>query len=73
MWHLPVPEQVFVYAEAYRKSSATLCQKMTDDPATFAWPHGSVVLMLGAHAVILFLKSALLKRNLALLEPWAQH
>ena len=36
---------------------------MIDDPATFTWPHGSVVLMLGAHAVELFLKGALLKRD----------
>lgn len=63
MWHLPVPERLFIYADAYRNSSATLCQKMIDDPATFTWPHGSVVLMLGAHAVELFLKGALLKRD----------
>lgn len=63
MWHLPVPDQLFSYADAYKDSSATLAQKMWNDPKSFTWPHASVVLMLAAHSVELFLKGALLKRN----------
>ncbi len=63
--HLTVPEQLFVYANGYRSSAAVLCAKFeSGDDVTFCtWPNAVVVLMLAAHAVELFLKGALLKRN----------
>ena len=63
MWELPVSDQLISYADAYRASSATLCQKMLDDPPRCTWPNAAVVLMLAAHAVELFLKGALYKRK----------
>jgi hypothetical protein len=60
---LPVPEQLFSYASAYRDASVVLCQKMISDPTSSTWPHAAAVLMLAAHAVELFLKAALLTRN----------
>lgn len=63
--HLPVPDQLFEYANAYRRSSSVLCEKFesSHDVTFHTWPHAAVVLMLAVHAVELFLKGALLKRN----------
>ncbi len=63
--HLPVPDRLFDYANAYRNSSAVLCEKFASshDVTFHTWPHAAVVLMLAVHAVELFLKGALLKRN----------
>jgi hypothetical protein len=69
MWHLTVPEQLFDYANAYRSASAVLCQKVESDNTFCTWPNAAVVLMLAAHAVELFLKGALLKRNVE--EVWS--
>ena len=68
---LPVPVQLFDYANAYRSSSAVLCEKFesSQDVTFCTWPHAAVVLMLAAHAVELFLKGALLKRNVQ--EVWS--
>lgn len=63
MRQLPVPEQLFSYAEGYRGSAAVLCEKMKSDLVSFTWPNGAVVLLLASHAVELFLKGALLKGN----------
>lgn len=60
---LPVHEQMFAYAEAYRSAAATHCHHMTTDATSCTWPNGSVVLMLTAHAIELFLKGAILKRS----------
>ena len=68
IWHLTVPEQLFRYASAYRSSSAVLCEKFESDTTFSTWPNAAVVLMLAAHAVELFLKGALLKRNVK--EAW---
>ncbi len=70
--NLTVPEQLFGYAYAYRTSSAVLCEKFeSDDAASSTWPNATVVLMLAAHAVELFLKGALLKRNVQEEEVWS--
>ena len=61
--HLEVPDQLFSYAEAYRAASVILCRKVENDDTLYTWPHATVILMLAAHAVELFLKGALLKRG----------
>lgn len=63
--HLPVPDRLLDYAYAYRSSSSVLCEKFesSHDVTFHTWPHAAVVLMLAVHAVELFLKGALLKRN----------
>lgn len=63
MRELPIPDQLLSYADAYRNASTVLCKKMIDDANICTWPNGAVVLMLAAHAVELFLKGILLKRN----------
>ena len=60
---LPVPEQLFTYADAYRSAASALCQQMTNDARSRTWPNAAVVLILAAHAVELFLKGAVLKRS----------
>lgn len=61
--HLEVPEQLFSYADAYRSASVLLCRKVESYDTFYNWPNATVVLMLAAHAVELFLKGALLKRK----------
>lgn len=63
LWGVPVPDRFFSYADAYKDSSVTMCQKIIDDPNSFSWPNGAVTLMLAAHAVELFLKGAILTRD----------
>lgn len=58
---LQEPEQLFAYADAYRNAAATMCQQMMSDATRSTWPNATVVLMLTAHAVELFLKGTLLK------------
>lgn len=70
MRQLPVPNQLFPYADAYSAASVVLCQKMMGDTSSCTWPNGAVVLMLAAHAVELFLKGVLLKRNPAM-DVWS--
>lgn len=59
---LKVHDQFLCYAYAYRSASATLCRQMKNDDTRSTWPHATVILMLAAQAVELFLKGALLKR-----------
>lgn len=61
--HLEPPEQLFSYAEAYRSASVLLCHRIAGEETFYTWPNATVVLMLAAHAVELFLKGALLKRK----------
>lgn len=61
--HLDPPEQLFSYAEAYRSASVVLCHRITGNETFCTWPNATVVLMLAAHAVELFLKGALLKKK----------
>ena len=62
---LPVSEQLFGYANAYRSSAAVICAKFesAEDVTFCTWFNGAVVLMLAAHAVELSLKGALLRRT----------
>jgi hypothetical protein len=69
--HLSVPDQLFGYANAYRSASAVLCHKIESDATFCTWPNATVVLMLSAHAVELFLKGALLKRNVKEEVVWS--
>lgn len=59
--NLETHDQFFSYADAYLSASAVLCRQMENEDTRYTWPHASVVLMLSAHAVELFLKGALLK------------
>ncbi|MBS0151366.1 MAG: hypothetical protein JSR31_10530 [Nitrospira sp.] len=59
--NLEAHDQFFSYADAYLSASAVLCRQMKNDSTRYTWPHATVILMLAAHAVELFLKGALLK------------
>ena len=61
--HLSIPDRYFAYARAYRNAAQALCEKMTLNDGSCSWPNASVVLMLAAHAVELFLKGAILARD----------
>jgi len=61
--HLPGSEQMLAYADAYLSAAHILCEKMSDNHQTCNWPNSSVVLMLSAHAVELFIKGTLLAHN----------
>lgn len=61
--HLSVPARFFAYARAYRSAAAALCHHMATDRESRGWPNASVVLMLAAHAVELFLKGAIYFRD----------
>src|ERR1039457_6334164 len=67
--HLPVPEQLFAYADAYLSAAYVLCEKAIANATSRSWPDGAVVLMTGAHALELLLKAAILKRSPAA-EVW---
>lgn len=60
---LPLHEQMFAYADGYRSAAVAHCRQMIKAPTFFTWPNASAVLMLTAHAIELFLKGAILKRN----------
>ncbi len=68
--HLKFPDQFFSYADAFLSGSTLLCRKVESDDTFHTWPHASMVLMLAAHSVELFLKGALLKRKV---EIWRTH
>lgn len=59
--HLSVPARFFAYANAYRSAAVALYQQMATDRESCSWPNASVVLMLAAHAVELFLKGGHLR------------
>lgn len=59
--HLDVPQRFFAYAHAYLDAATALCSQMVANPQLYTWPHGSVVLILSAHSVELFLKGSLFK------------
>lgn len=61
--HLDEPDQFFGYAEAYLSASDQLCRRMESDDTFYTWPNAATILMLAAHAVELFLKGALLKKQ----------
>lgn len=68
MRSLKVHDQFVSYAHAYRSASAMLCRQMETDDTGYTWPHATVILMLAAHAVELFLKGALQKRTGMIIE-----
>lgn len=61
--HLSIPKRFFAYTHAYRSAAVALCQKMAADRNACNWPNASVVLMLSAHSVELFLKGAIYFRD----------
>ena len=67
---LPVHEQLFAFAYAYLASATLLCQRTVERAEHKDWPAGSVVLMNTAHAVELFLKATLLRKNINF-DVWA--
>jgi hypothetical protein len=60
---LSVPKRFVEYAKAYRDAAEALCQKMVESQEARTWPNASVVLMLSAHAVELFIKGIVLARD----------
>jgi len=60
---LPVAKRQTAYAEAYRRAAETICSEMMQDAGAYTWPTASVVLMLSAHAVEIFLKGAIHHRD----------
>lgn len=67
--NLPVSSRFIAYADAYSTAAIALCEQMTTTEEACTWPNASVVLMLSAHAVELFIKGAVLSRDdSALLE-----
>lgn len=60
---LSIPARYLAYADAYRDGAASITEKMISDDAQATWPNAAVVLMLSVHAVELFLKGALFKKD----------
>lgn len=57
-------EGLFQYAQAYLDGATLLCQDMLlKNKSCWSWPNASVILLLSAHAIELFLKGAILCRN----------
>ncbi|MDD5578615.1 MAG: hypothetical protein PHY16_04950 [Methylobacter sp.] len=58
---LPVHEQLFAYA--YLSAAHVLCAKTLERAEARDWSAGAVILMNASHAVEIFLKATLLKRD----------
>jgi len=56
-------EQLFEFAFAYLDASQLLCRGMTENSELRTWAFSSAVLFNTAHAIELFLKAALLRKN----------
>lgn len=67
---LPVHEQLFAFAYAYLAAATVLGQRAVERAELKDWPAGAVVLMNAAHAVELFLKATLLRKN-SNFDVWA--
>lgn len=61
--HVSESQRFVLYAKAYLQSSVALCREMIDKESHRTWPNASVVLLLAAHSVELFLKGAILSRD----------
>lgn len=61
---LSISDRFFVYAEAYCNAATALTKQMTEESNQLNWPNATVVLMLSAHAVELFLKGAIYLKDL---------
>ena len=59
---LPLPRQFESLAFAYLESAQNLCDVLADNRESATFEKGAVVLYLSAHAVELFLKSAILRK-----------
>lgn len=60
---LSVSDQLFAFAHAYLAAAQVLCDDAVSRSFERDWPTGAVVLMNSAHAVELFLKATVLKRE----------
>ena len=60
---LPVYEQLFAFSYSYLGAAQVLCHQAVERTHERDWPGGAVILMNSAHAVELFLKAALLRRE----------
>lgn len=60
---LPIGLRFIEYANAYLSAAQSLCALMEHQESTRTWPNASVVLMLSAHAVELFIKGMVLSRD----------
>ena len=61
--HVSEPQRFVLYAHAYLSSARLSCEQMATDAAQRTWPNATVVLLLAAHSVELFLKGAILCRD----------
>lgn len=61
--HVGEPQRFVLYARAYLDAAWVLCEQMIAHEAQRTWPNATVVLMLSAHSVELFLKGAILSRD----------
>ena len=61
--HVCEPQRFTLYALAYLDAASVLCEHMIAHEAQRTWPNATVVLMLTAHSVELFLKGAILSRD----------
>ena len=59
-----MPLQFALFADAYLDSAARLCKALKRSTRKLSYPRGAVVLSLTFHAVELFLKAAILQKNL---------
>jgi hypothetical protein len=60
---LPVPQQLFAFAEAYLDTAVRQCEVVGRTPEHFNFAHGAVLMSLTYHATELFLKSAILQKS----------
>lgn len=61
--HVSESQRFVLYAHAYLNSAQLSCEQMAAHEAQRTWPNATVVLMLAAHSVELFLKGAILGRE----------
>jgi hypothetical protein len=61
--HVSEPQRFVLYAHAYLNSAVLSCEQMAAHDAQRTWPNATVILMLSAHSVELFLKGAILSRD----------
>ena len=59
---LPIYAKFYKYAKSYLKSARNLC-KIMEIEKDYEWSDGAVVLLLAAHAIELFLKAAIFKKE----------
>lgn len=70
---LELHDQLLAYADAYLAASKVLCERTLEVGRQADWTDGSVVLWNAAHAVELFLKGILLKRDPSVSVGMYQH